>query len=81
MEGEGRGERKRFLANAAILKNELAHKRSLRLVQRSDVECKAINTSIKPGTCVTNEMFRKFYLNRAKAIRPSKYNLRSSFSR
>ena len=64
MEGEGRGERKRFLANAAIPKNALAHERSLRLVQRSDVVCKAINTSIKPGTCVADEMPRKFYLNR-----------------
>ena len=41
------GERKRFLANAAILKNALAHERSLRLLQRSGVECKAINREIK----------------------------------
>ena len=61
MEGEGRGERKRFLANAAILKNALAHKRNLRLVQQSGVECKAINTPIK----LADEMLRKFYLNRA----------------
>ena len=45
--------------------NALAHERSLRLVQRSGVECKAINTSIKPGSCVADEMLRKFYLNRA----------------
>ena len=59
------GERKRFLANAAILKNALAHERSLRLIQRSGVEWKAISTSIKPGTCVADEMLRKFYWNRA----------------
>ena len=46
-------------------KETLAHERSLRLVQRSGVECKAINTSIKPGSCVADEMLRKFYLNRA----------------
>ena len=76
MEGEGRGGRKR--SNAAILKNALAYEQSLRLIQRSGVERKAISTSFKPGTCVAEEMLRKFYWNRAWAIRPSKYNLRSS---
>ena len=61
-DGRGReGGKETFSSKRRDSENALAHKRNLRLVQQSGVECKAINTPIK----LADEMLRKFYLNRA----------------
>ena len=64
-DGRGKEGRKGTLSSKRHDSEKCApHERHFRLVQRSSVECKAINTSIKSHTCVSDEMLsRKFHLS------------------